>query len=158
MNSDETDQRTELLRRNADSGDILFGKVDENRIAVAGHSLGAFQTTEVSSEYRVAIAVQGGGAPTSSEAAPTLFMTSEGDEVISSSIVIGAFDAAINDAWLANHASATHDDPRTDGGVYREPVVAFLRWQLRDDADGERWFVGDACVLCVDPSWSLEAR
>jgi len=158
MNLAETDQRTELLRRNGDPTDILFGRVDEDRIALSGHSLGAFQTTEFSSEYRLAIAVQGGGMPTSSEAAPTLFMTSEGDEVVSSSIVMTAFESAIEDAWLANHATVDHNDPRTDGGVYREPMVAFLRWQLREDASGERWFVGDTCVLCVDPSWSLDTR
>jgi hypothetical protein len=85
-------------------------------------------------------------------------MTSEGDEVVSSSTVVSAFESAINDAWLANHASANHNDPRTDGGVYREPMVAFLRWQIRNDANGEHWFVGDACVLCVDPSWSFDTR
>lgn len=158
MNPTETDQRTELLRRNGDPADSLFEQVDQDRIAVAGHSLGGFQTTEVSSAYRVAVAVQGAGTPTTSEAAPTLFMTSEGDEVVSSSVVITAFERAINDAWLANHATVGHNDPRTDGGVFREPLVAFLSWQLRDNANGQRWFVGDACVLCTDPSWSYDTR
>lgn len=158
MNGPEADQRTELLRRNSDPDDTLFGKVDEDRIALAGHSFGGFQTTEFSSEYRVAVAVQGAGTPTTSEAAPTLFMTSEGDEVVSSSLVTAAFERAINDAWLSNHASVDHNDPRTDGGVFREPIVAFLRWRLHDDPNGEEWFNGDACVLCIDPSWSFDAR
>ena len=158
MNGAETDQRAELLRRNGDSDDALFGQVDEGRIAVAGHSLGGFQTTEVSSAYRVAVAVQGAGTPTTSEAAPTLFMTSEGDEVVSSSVVTTAFERAVNDAWLANQATVGHNDPRTDGGVFREPLVAFLSWQLRDDANGQRWFAGDACVLCTDPTWSYDTR
>jgi hypothetical protein len=158
MNGPEADQREELLRRNTDPDDALFGKVEESLIAVAGHSLGGFQTTDVSSQYRVAVAVQGAGTPTTSEAAPTLFMTSEGDEVVPSSAVTTAYERAVDDAWLANHASVDHNDPRTDGGVFREPIVAFLRWQLAGDANGELWFEGDACVLCTDPDWDFDAQ
>jgi len=158
MNPSESDQRTELLRRNADPGDAFFGRVDEARIALAGHSLGGFQTTEESPQYRVAVAVQGAGTPTSDDTPPTLFMTSEADETVQASIVITAFERANNDAWLTNHATADHNDPRTDGGVYREPIVAFLRWQLRADANGELWFEGSSCVLCEDPTWSFDKR
>jgi len=158
MNGPDADQRTELLRRNADPDDSLFGQVDESLIAVAGHSLGGFQTTDVSSQYRVAIAVQGAGTPTTSEAAPTLFMTSDGDEVVDASVVTTAFERAIDDAWLATHATVDHNDPRTDGGAFREPIVAFLRWQLSGDANGEQWFEGDACVLCTAPDWSFDAQ
>jgi hypothetical protein len=158
MNPPDTDQRTELLRRNGDADDALFGRIDEGRIAVAGHSLGGFNTTKVSEQYRVAIAIQGAGTPEGSEAAPTLFMTSEGDETVPSSAVVTAFERAINDAWLANHATADHEDPRIDGGVYREPVIAFLRWRLREDPEGEGWFAGDSCTLCTDPSWSYDRR
>jgi dienelactone hydrolase len=158
MNPAEVDQREELLRRNADADDDWFGKVDEARIAIAGHSLGGFQTTAVSDQYRIATAIQGAGVPTMEETSPTLFMTSEGDEVVESSIVITAFERAINDAWLANHATADHEDPRTDGGVYREPMIAFLRWQLHGDRAGEGWYVGEGCGLCTDPSWSFDDR
>jgi dienelactone hydrolase len=158
MNPEESDERSELLRRNEDPADVLFGQVDVARIALAGHSLGGFQTTESSSQYRVAVAIQGAGTPTGSESAPTLFMTSEGDEVVPSSIVITAFERTIDDAWLAVHRSADHNDPRTDGGVYREPLTAFLRWQLHDDANGASWFAGDACVLCTDADWGYETR
>ena len=158
MNAPEADQREALLARDADPEDALFGRIDAARIAVAGHSLGGFQTTGVSSEYAVASAIQGAGTPEGDEAAPTLFMTSEGDEVVDESVVREAFDRAIDDAWFANHASADHNDPRTDGGVYREPLIAFLRWQLRDDNGAGAWFEGDDCVLCTDPSWSFDSR
>ncbi|HET6418047.1 MAG TPA: hypothetical protein VFG22_17260 [Polyangiales bacterium] len=158
MNPEESDERSALLRRNEDPADVLFGQVDVARIALAGHSLGGFQTTESSSQYRVAVAIQGAGTPTSSEAAPTLFMTSEGDEVVPSSIVITAFERAADDAWLAVHVSADHNDPRTDGGVYREPLTAFLCWRLYDDDNGASWFVGDDCVLCNDADWGYETR
>jgi hypothetical protein len=158
MNGPESDQREALLARNTDSNDILFGRIDEARIALAGHSLGGFQTTEESGSYTVAVAIQGAGTPRGDEAAPTLFMTSDGDETVDSSIVVEAFERAINDAWLANHATIDHEDPRTDGGVYREPVIAFLRWQLHEDPEGAGWFEGDRCTLCTDPMWSFDAR
>ncbi len=158
MNPPETDQRDALLARNEEPQDLLFGRVDETRIALAGHSLGGFQTTAESAAYTVAIAVQGAGTPLTDEAPPTLFMTSAGDEVVDAAIVTTAFESAVNDAWLAEHATADHNDPRTDGGVYREPIIAFLRWQLRADPSSEGWFVGDACVLCTDPDWTFDRR
>ncbi len=85
-------------------------------------------------------------------------MSSEGDDVVSEEIVRTAFDGAIDEAWFANHATADHQDPRTDGGVYREPVIAFLRWQLLADPAGAAWFEGDACALCTDPAWSFDTR
>ncbi len=160
MNPAESDQLTELLRRNDDPGDELSGRADEQRVAVAGHSLGGFQTTAASPGYRVAVAVQGASppSPTMPEGAPTLFMTSEADDVVSADLVIAAYEAAVEDAWLANHATADHNDPRGDGGVYREPIVAFLRWKLHEDEGGEAWFVGDACVLCEAAEWSFDTR
>jgi predicted dienelactone hydrolase len=147
-----------LLARSEDPEDALFGRVDEAKIGLAGHSLGGFQTTEESHAYTVAVAIQGAGTPRGDEAAPTLFMTSEGDEVIDDSIVREAFDRAIDDAWFANHATVDHEDPRIDGGAYREPVIAFLRWQLRQDATGGAWFEGDGCELCTNPMWSYDTR
>ena len=158
MNGPDADQREALLARNDDPEDPLFGRIDDARIALAGHSLGGFQTTEESHAYTVAIAIQGAGTPRGDEAAPTLFMTSEGDEVVDASIVREAFDRAINDAWFANHATVDHEDPRIDGGAYREPVIAFLRWKLRQDATGGAWFEGEDCKLCTDPMWSYDTR
>jgi hypothetical protein len=158
MNGPEDDQRQALLSRNDDPEDPLFARIDEMRLALAGHSLGGFQTTEESAGYTVAVAIQGAGTPRTDEAAPTLFMASEADAVVSDEIVRAAFERAINDAWFANHASADHEDPRTDGGVYREPVIAFLRWHLLADAAGAAWFEGDACALCTDPMWSYDTQ
>lgn len=158
MNGPDSDQREALLARNADSSDVLYQRIDEARIALAGHSLGGFQTTEESGAYAVAVAIQGAGTPRDDDAAPTLFMTSEGDDVVSASIVREAFERAIDDAWFANHATADHNDPRTDGGVYREPVIAFLRWELFQDAGGAAWFEGEGCALCTDPIWSFDTR
>jgi dienelactone hydrolase len=158
MNGPESDQRGALAARDADSEDALFGRIDEARIGVAGHSLGGFQTTKESRNYSVAIAIEGAGTPESDEAAPTLFMTSEGDEVVPSSIVREAFERAINQAWFTEHATAGHNDPRTDGGVFREPSIAFLRWQLHDDPAGAAWFEGEGCRLCTDPVWSFDVK
>lgn len=158
MGPPEADQRTELLRRNGGSNDALFGQVDEDRIALAGHSLGGFQTTAGSDQYQVAVPIQGAGVPTMTEAAPSLFMTSEADETVDDSTVITAYERAINNAWLANHDSADHEDPRGDGGVYREPMIAFLRWQLHDDPNGALWFTGASCILCEKPSWSFDSQ
>lgn len=157
MNPNESDQRTELLRRNDDPADALAGRVDEERIALAGHSLGGFQTTTASPDYRIAIAVQGATSPQPEGASPILYMTSEGDETVDDSIIIDAFSEATGPAWLADHATVDHNDPRTDGGAYREPIIAFLRWQLREDANGAAWFEGESCVLCEDANWTFDS-
>ena len=159
MNGPDADQRTELLRRNADPDDSLFGQVDESLIAVAGHSLGGFQTTDASAQYRVAIAVQGAGTPTTSE--------DRADPLHDLRRRRGRRCLSRHDSIRARRRRRLARDacncgpqrPANRWGRHlREPIVAFLRWQLSGDANGEQWFEGDACVLCTAPAWGFDAQ
>lgn len=77
-------------------------------------------------------------------------------------VVVGGKSPGMNgpesdqrDALLARNADS---NDALFGRVYREPVIAFLRWQLHQDPAGAGWFEGDRCTLCTDPTWSFDAR
>ncbi|MBM4243474.1 MAG: hypothetical protein FJ148_06605 [Deltaproteobacteria bacterium] len=150
-----SDERQALLARDADAADVLAGRIDHARIGLAGHSLGAFQTTAATEDYRAAVPIQGGAAAVGR---PTLYMTSALDTVVPPASVAAAYDAARGPAWLASHGAADHNAPRLDGGPFREPLIAFLRWQLAGDPVGERWFAGAGCVLCTSEAWELASK
>jgi len=59
------------------------------------------------------------------------------------------------DFHLADRATADHEDPSNDGGVFRESVIAFLGWQFDGDPTGASWFGGEGWALCTDLVWSL---
>lgn len=154
-NPPESDERTSLLARNDDPDDRLFRRLDVERMGLAGHSLGAFQTTSASGTYQAAVAVQGASPP--SNTTSTLYLTAVMDDVVPPSLVADAFAQATGPAWLASHGSANHDSPRLDGGPYREPMIAFFRWQLLDDSIAATWFDGAGCVLCTSGAWDFAA-
>ena len=56
--------------------------------------------------------------------------------------------------------------PVGHGGTYFEPnggaaasvAVSWLDWQLRDDAESAKRFVGEHCGLCEDEKWTLQRK
>jgi dienelactone hydrolase len=155
-NPPEKDERAALLARNDEPGDRLGGRVDVERMGLAGHSLGGFQTAAAAAPYRAAAAIEGASTP--SDPTPTLYLTAAMDDVVSPSLVADAFAQAFGPAWFASHGAANHDAPRLDGGPFREPFIAFFRWRLADDPSGESWFSGPECVLCVSGAWEFTAK
>jgi pimeloyl-ACP methyl ester carboxylesterase len=61
---------------------------------------------------------------------------------------------------VANLLGAGHGGTysQENGGVAAQVAVHWLNWQLRDDAESARYFIGADCVLCADPAWSFEAK
>ena len=45
-----------------------------------------------------------------------------------------------------------------NGGPFGVAAVAWLKWQLRNDADAAQFFVGTDCRLCTDAQWQTASR
>jgi hypothetical protein len=69
-------------------------------------------------------------------------------------------------ARIAHVPAVIANLPVGHGGTFQEPnggaaasvAVSWLDWQLRDDAQAARRFVGADCGLCKDASWTLERK
>jgi hypothetical protein len=48
---------------------------------------------------------------------------------------------------------ATYQMP--GGGPFAAGPLAWLQWQLRDDAAARAMFVGEHCGFCTDNDWTL---
>jgi hypothetical protein len=59
---------------------------------------------------------------------------------------------AINANMDVGHG-ATYQLP--NGGPFASAPLAWLKWQLKDDAQARAMFVGDACGLCAGGDWTL---
>ncbi len=155
-NPPESNQLDELARRASSAGDALDGKVDLDRVGVAGHSLGAFESTIDGAMFRAVAAVQGGFAAAGS--APTFYSTAVNDTTVPPQSVRDAFETTEGPDWFASHSSADHSSPRRDGGPYRAALIAFFRWRLDDDRSAAAWFEGPDCLLCGGPEWEYATR
>jgi hypothetical protein len=47
---------------------------------------------------------------------------------------------------------------RPNGGAFAVGPVAWLKWQLKDDANAKAMFVGEKCGLCTDAEWTVVER
>lgn len=54
------------------------------------------------------------------------------------------------------HYPATYLEP--NGGAFATAAVAWLSWQLKNDAVASRMFVGDDCGLCRDSAWTIQRK
>jgi hypothetical protein len=59
---------------------------------------------------------------------------------------------AINANLDVGHG-ATYNQP--NGGPFAVGPLAWLKWQLQDDADSRAMFVGEGCGFCASTEWRL---
>lgn len=56
----------------------------------------------------------------------------------------------------AEHYDATYREP--NGGDYGMYGSAWLKWQLKNDKDAAKMFVGKNCGLCTDTKWIVQKK
>lgn len=160
-------------------GSPLAGKIATDRVAVIGVSCGGFLAVGAGADPRVdTVGVfnsgvqpprddgRGGpaGFPTTESLAalhtPTLYLNgAEPDFMFAASRA--NFDA-INHVPVfygardnASH-SATYRHP--GGGEFANVTVAWLKWQLENDRDAAKMFLGELCTLCTNPVWETHSK
>jgi dienelactone hydrolase len=165
------------IAENARPASRYRNRLDVRKIAVMGQSCGGLQAIEASADPRVATTMvwnsgvlntgSGGlpGAKVSKDSlnalhAPVAYISGDATDV--------AFPNANDDfsrlagvPALRGYADGvghmgTYREPR--GGAFGKVAIAWLSWQLKDDAVGKAMFIGPACGLCDDAKWHVSTK
>jgi hypothetical protein len=154
------------LRQNENPKSPYYKKIDPKAVAVSGYSCGALQALEIAQDRRIkTVVVMNSGIVrpgTMSTPIPGMGQPKSLLETLHTPTIYilgGETDIALP-VFLGNVLNVGH------GGTYWEPnggkaaaaVVAWLDWQLRNDAKAAKMFVGKACGLCTDAAWSVEKK
>ena len=174
--SDLTEAVDWALAENQRSGSPYFGRIDPALVAYSGWSCGGLQALQVAKDPRVKTLVLHNtgvfnegrsaipGMDVSKDVLPTLHTPAI--------YILGgpkdiAFDNGMDDFKRIAHVPvAVANLPVGHGGTFNEPnggaaasvAVSWLDWQLRDDVQSGKRFVGEDCGLCNDAQWSFERK
>jgi len=141
-----------LTAKNGQSTNRFFAKVDLTRVAAMGYSQGGGGAMNAARDPRVdtTVAIQPWQASTSGIRVPTLYVAGSSDAVVSSSSVRGYFNASTGvPAAFGVFGGATHFEVLGDGGRFRGPATAWVRYFLMADANAKSTFIGASCTLCT---------
>ena len=163
--------------QNADSVSPYYQKIDTKHVCVAGMSCGGLQTLYNCADPRIttlmvcnsglfkvenaAQAVGGMPMPPKSKLkdihTPVLYILGGKTDI--------AYENGMDDFYLIQHVpAAVANYPVGHGGTYREPhggefvipALAWLKWQLKGDAESATMFVGKDNELSKRKDWTLE--
>jgi hypothetical protein len=166
------------LKQNDDPKSPYHNKIDPKAVAVSGYSCGGLQALEIAKDPRIkTVVIMNSGIFNEGMVSaipgmnpkkslletlhtPTLYILGGETDIAYPN---GTDDFKRIDrvpVFLGNVLKVGH------GGTYWEPnggkaaaaVVAWLDWQLRNDAKAAKTFVGKDCGLCTDPAWSVEKK
>ena len=148
-----------LERRNADSDSEFHQRVDLEHIASAGHSQGGAAAVNAAIDPRVDTAVPIQPGPLTDPDLmdePAFYLAGERDLAARPELVKALYDdsahvpAVYGEVRGAGHLSSTGD-----GGDFRAPITAWLRFWLMGDENARGEFFGPSCRYCGDTTlWS----
>lgn len=164
------------LARNEDAKSPLHGRIDPAAIAVSGFSCGGLQALQIAADprFKTLVVMNSGIFKDSTQGingikvtkdllaklhTPTLYILGGETDI--------AYANGMDDVERISHVPVYVGNLAVGhGGTYWEPnggkaaaaVVAWLEWQLRNDARAAKMFVGDDCGLCRDPAWTFAAK
>ncbi|MEU2507506.1 acetylxylan esterase [Streptomyces sp. NPDC007863] len=148
-----------LERRNADPGSEYFGRVDLARIGSAGHSQGGAAAVNAAVDARVDTAVPIQPGPLTDPdltGVPVFYLAGERDLTVWPALVKALYrDSDHLPAVYGEVRGAGHLSSIGDGGDFRAPTTAWLRFWLMDDENARGFFFGPDCGYCADDElWS----
>ncbi len=172
-----TDAIDWAIAENSDKMSQYYNKLDITKIAVSGMSCGGLQTLEVAPDPRVTTAVicnsgilsdPGRGIP----GMPKL--TKDQLEKLHTPIlyILGgesdiAYNNGMDDFHRINHVPAFMANLNVGhGGTYGRPhggefavvAAAWYKWQLKEDKESAKMFIGTSCGLSQISGWKVEKK
>ncbi|WP_318210239.1 MULTISPECIES: chlorophyllase/cutinase-like alpha/beta fold protein [unclassified Streptomyces] len=148
-----------LEHRNADSSSRFHGKVDLDHIASAGHSQGGAAAVNAAVDPRVDTAVPIQPGPLTDPDLmdePVFYLAGQRDLTVWPALVKALYrDTDHVPAVYGEVRGAGHLSSIGDGGDFRAPTTAWLRYWLLGDENARGMFFGPGCGYCVDSDlWS----
>lgn len=145
-----------LLAASTKQGDPLYGRIDPDRIAAGGHSLGGMTTVGALGKWRdprlkAGIVLAGSardvGAEFRGDPAAMLFIHGLGDRVVTIDQGRAAYDAVPWPKAFLTLPTGTHRNPfmspaDPDFDLVAESTTDFLRWRLNGDTEARRRLAG----------------
>lgn len=163
------------IAQNEKDGDY-HGKLDTNKVAAMGHSLGGLQALEVSTDPRITTTVcwnsgvLGGGKSLGPKVSrddlnklkvSALAYFNGGPKDIATPNALADFEAIKDLPVFYASCDVGHGGTygQANGGVYGVVGVAWLKWQLKGDKEAAKMFLGnDPSGLAADTKWTVKAK
>ncbi len=164
-----------IAAENSRQGSVFNGRIATDKVAVMGHSCGGLQAVKASVDPRVTTTlVLNSGMMADGDqymvrhelrrsildemhAPIAYFIGGESDIAYPNAEVdweaLQQLDVpAINANMDVGHG-ATYNQP--GGGPFGAGPLAWLKWQLKGDAEARAMFAGNDCGFCTDSDWTL---
>lgn len=165
------------IAQNNNKKSSLYNKIDVDKISVSGMSCGGLQTIEVAPDPRISTIVvcnsglfnqAGGGMPGMPSLGkeqlekihtPTLYLLGGESDI--------AYNNGMDDFERINHVPIFVGNMDVGhGGTYRQHhggefavvATAWYKWQLKDDKEAAKLFVGDNCGLADSDIWTIDKK
>lgn len=154
----------------------LYGKVDTDALAVAGHSCGGLQAIEVGADPRIkTVLIHNSGIYNADFGRiPTFALTKDQLKSLHTPVIyiLGgpsdiAYPNGTDDFARIEHLPIVLADlPVGHGGTFSRPMggavahvaVDWLEWQLKGDEVAARTFKGENCRLCTGTDWTIQRK
>jgi dienelactone hydrolase len=154
----------------------LKGKIDTAHIAAMGQSCGGLMTIEAANDKRLStigvinsgVIIGGGGqsmSPTTKETlktihTPALYINGgENDAAFpNANDDVAKIDQVPLFYGVMNGAGHIATHRHKNGGRFAEVITAWLQYQLKNDKEAAKMFVGAKCGLCTDPAWTVTKK
>ncbi len=174
-----TDAIEWVIKTNSDPESRYFGKLDVWNIAAAGMSCGGLMTLDIAKDPRIrtimicnsglfkqsnaGTAVPGMPMPAKERLAeihtPIIYILGGSEDI--------AYENGMDDFATINHVPAfAANFPVGHGGTYSKPfggefavvATAWLKWQLKNDAQAGGFFKGNPCGLSQREGWTTDKK
>jgi hypothetical protein len=159
------------LDQNEQQSSMLYGKLDETKIAAMGYSMGSLATFTIADDARLTttVHISGGNMDPSRidklRKPAAFFCGIPGDDsctIINTDCDIAGANCATDymnattpvfyGVFQYGHLGILTDPYSTQIGA---AVTGWLRWKLMSDRTLERMFIGDQCTMCKDSNWTV---
>jgi dienelactone hydrolase len=153
-----------LIEQNSTSGSIFANKLDVERAASMGYSVGGTGAVDIGGHKAIITVVSIHGHSAEAELHGTLLLLGGTNDIMrdGQSWLAPTYAASKVPTFFSLVKDANHGYPArvVDGvqsGVEAPAMIAWLRYWIYDDQGAKQYFFGDDCVMCKEP-WTNTQR
>jgi len=164
-----------MVAENERADSVFYQKLDPSKVTSGGHSAGSLATFKIATDKRLTTTMHlcGGTFDPHTDIknlhGPALFICGEpgGDGLIVGDVARANCDIDFMNATVpvfygipkgASHMTPTEIGDAALRTKFMAATVGWMRWQLAADETQKAMFIGDACTLCKDSSWTAQQK